>query len=344
MLRAYVVQAPGLHGLCEVEVPKPDYGEVLVAPAAVGLCGSDLELLDGRRPAQYVRYPIVPGHEWSGYVVSSGPDVSGLPPGTGVVAEGIRACGHCARCAEGRNNLCVSQYAETGFTHAGALADRVVVPARLVHALPPDRPIAVAALLEPAACVAGGLLELGIPRPGARIAVIGDGPLGLLALSLLRLSTPRELLLVGAQPHRTAFGSQMGATATVLAGEDLADLRGGFDLVVECTDSPSGAALALDLARRAGSVLLAGITGALDPTLRSDAISLGSLRVHGVFGAPRVAWRWLLELYGAGMFDPAALITHRFGLDRTAEAFAVLGRPAAGALKVLVEPCPVPPG
>lgn len=345
-MRAYIVDGPGRHGLCEVDEPKPDYGEVLIAPAVVGICGSDLELIDGRRPARYMRYPAIPGHEWAGYVVSFGRDVSGLTPGVAVVAEGIRACGRCARCAEGRNNLCVRQYAETGFTHPGALADRLVVPAYLVHPLPQDRSISVAAMLEPAACVAGGLLEVGIPRLGSRIAVVGDGPVGLLAVSLLRLTSPSELLLVGAKSHRIALGPEMGASATLLSQgispADLDELRGSFDFVVECTDSTAGATMALELARRAGTILLIGISGSGTLAIDPDAISLGSLRIQGVFGATREAWQWLLSLFAAGLFDPAPLITHRFDLDHVADAFALLGDPGSGAVKVVVEPGATP--
>jgi threonine dehydrogenase-like Zn-dependent dehydrogenase len=340
-MRAFLVEGPGQCGLVEVEEPRPGYGELLIAPAVVGLCGSDLELLTGRRPPPYVRYPAIPGHEWAGYVLGSGPGVLGFPPGTAVVAEGIRSCGRCARCAEGRNNLCAGPYAETGFTHPGALAERLVVPANLVHPLPADRSIAAAGLLEPAACVATGLLDVGIPRAGSRLAVVGDGPLGLLACALLRLTSPRELLLFGVRPARLAFGDRMGATATMqtppLDHPERIALRGGFDVVVECTDSPAGAAFAVELARRAGSVVLIGISGAHALTLDPDAISLGSLRIQGVFGASRAAWRWLLELYGAGQFVPEALITHRFGLDQVTDAFSVLSNLDTGALKVVVE-------
>src|SRR5687768_1901092 len=209
--------------------------------------------------------------------LSSGPGVFGFPPGTAVIAEGIRCCGRCARCAEGRNNLCAGPYAETGFTHPGALAERLVVPAHLVHPLPADQPIAAAGLLEPAACVATGVLDVGIPRAGSRLAVVGDGPLGLLACVLLRLTSPRELLLFGMRPARLAFGERTGATAAMPTPPpdhpDRIALRGGFDLVVECTDSPAGAAFALELARRAGSVVLAGISGADDLSIDPDAIS-----------------------------------------------------------------------
>ncbi|HXQ55335.1 MAG TPA: alcohol dehydrogenase catalytic domain-containing protein, partial [Actinomycetes bacterium] len=177
----------------QVPEPLPGPGEVLVEVAAAGICGSDLEVLDGRRPAAYVDYPVVPGHEWAGRVLAAGPGVKDVGPGDPVVAEGLRACGVCDRCAEGRTNICTAAYAETGFTHPGALAERLVVPAGLLHRLPANRPVEPAALLEPAACVASGLLEAGMPLPGSRVAVVGDGPLGLLALLLLRTTTPAEL-------------------------------------------------------------------------------------------------------------------------------------------------------
>ncbi|HVQ90508.1 MAG TPA: alcohol dehydrogenase catalytic domain-containing protein [Mycobacteriales bacterium] len=361
-MRAYLVTAPHRGSLTELATPEPGPGEVLVAPAAVGICGSDIELRDGRRPAGYVRYPVVPGHEWAGHVVAVGAGVSrlaglaGLEPGVPVVAEGVRTCGTCARCAEGRNNLCTGPYAETGFTHPGALAERLVVPATLLHPLPADRPIAAAALIEPAACVATGLLEVGYPAPGSRVAVVGDGPLGLLAVALLRLASTRELVLFGSRPERSAYARQLGATDVVLRAEPHPGRPGGtgpprlggtgppggpgggFDLVLEATNSAAGAATALGLARRAGTVVLLGISGAAGPTLYPDVITLNHLRVQGVFAASRVAWRWLVSLYTAGLFDAADMITHRFGLHQVDEAFAVLADRSAGALKVVVEP------
>src|SRR4029453_7120524 len=204
-MRALVVDRPGVAAVRQVREPVPGPGEVLVEVAAAGICGSDLELLDGRRPAAYVRYPVQPGHEWAGRVLAAGPGVDGVGPGDPVVAEGLRSCGVCDRCAEGRTNICAAAYAETGFTLPGALAERLVVPARLLHRLPADRPVEPAALLEPAARAASGPLDAGLPLPGSRIAVVGDGPLGLLALLLLDTTAPPALVLGGGRPARAAF-------------------------------------------------------------------------------------------------------------------------------------------
>ena len=95
-----------------------------------------MELLEGTRAPEYVRYPVVPGHEWAGTVAALGSGVESVRAGDVVVAEGIRPCGLCDRCREGHTNLCEADYEETGFTHPGGFAEYVVVPAALAHVLP----------------------------------------------------------------------------------------------------------------------------------------------------------------------------------------------------------------
>src|SRR4029453_15467430 len=114
LVRALVVRGPGAAAPAELPEPVPGPGEVLVEVVAAGICGSDLELLDGRRPAAYVRYPVVPGHEWAGRVLAAGPGRRAPPPGRPAGPRGPRGLGVCDRCAEGRTHLCAAGYAETG--------------------------------------------------------------------------------------------------------------------------------------------------------------------------------------------------------------------------------------
>jgi 2-desacetyl-2-hydroxyethyl bacteriochlorophyllide A dehydrogenase len=330
-----VVERPGAAAVQRVATPEPGRGEVLVRVGAAGICGSDVEVLEGRRPAPYVRYPIIPGHEWAGTVEAVGPGVDDLGQGAAVVAEGFRACGDCARCREGRTNLCTAEYAETGFTHAGAFAEYVCVPARLVHRLPPGSDLAAAAVLEPAACVAQGLLEVDL-RPGMTAAVVGSGTLGLLAVALLARVSPTRLALVGTRPPRLELGRAMGATETwnVRQGQRP---EPGFDLVFEATGTIEGARSAVELARRGGTVVLEGISGHL-AGLDADAIVLGHLRVQGVFGASRTAWHWVTELFAAGLLDTGPLVSHSFPLEEHGAAFAALADRSGDALKVQLTP------
>jgi 2-desacetyl-2-hydroxyethyl bacteriochlorophyllide A dehydrogenase len=334
-MRAVVVERPGAAALRRVPRPDPGRGEVLVRVGAAGICGSDVEVLEGRRPARFVRYPIIPGHEWAGTVAAVGPGVENVDEGDAVVAEGFRACGDCPRCREGRTNLCIADYAETGFTHAGAFADFLCVPAHLVHRLPPGTDVTAAALLEPAACVAQGLLEVDL-RPGAAVAVVGAGTLGLLAVALLARYGPARLALVGTRPARLELGSTMGATETwnVRRG---AHPEPGFDFVFEATGTVDGARSAVELARRGGTVVLEGISG--EPGgIDADAVVLGHLRVQGVFGASRNAWRWVTELFAERLLDTEPLVHHWFPLEEHAAAFAALTDRAGNALKVQLRP------
>jgi L-iditol 2-dehydrogenase len=334
-MRALVVERPGAAALQRVPRPVPGPGEVLVRVGAVGICGSDVEVLEGRRPARYVRYPIIPGHEWAGTVEAVGPGVDDIDEGATVVAEGFRACGDCARCREGRTNLCSADYAETGFTHAGAFADFLCVPAQLVHRLPPGTDLNAAAVLEPAACVAQGLLEVDLV-PGMTAAVVGAGTLGLLAVALLSRTSPSRLALVGTRPPRLALGRELGASETWNVREDQVP-EAGFDLVFEAAGTVEGARTAIALARRGGTVVLEGISGESNG-IDADAVVLGHLRVQGVFGASRNAWRWVTELFAAGLLDTQPLVSHSFPLEEHVAAFAALTDRGGSALKVQLTP------
>jgi L-iditol 2-dehydrogenase len=334
-MRALVVQRPGTAALQNVPRPDPGPGEVLVRVGAAGICGSDVEVLEGRRPAPYVRYPIIPGHEWAGTVEAVGSDVGGIDEGATVVAEGFRACGDCARCREGRTNLCTADYAETGFTHAGAFADFLSVPAQLVHQLPAGTDLKAAAVLEPAACVAQGLLDVDLV-PGMTVAVVGAGTLGLLAVALLSRITPSRLALVGTRAPRLALGRELGASETWNVREGQVP-EPGFDLVFEAAGTVEGARTAIGLARRGGTVVLEGISGQSNG-VDADAVVLGHLRLQGIFGASRNAWRWVTELFAAGLLDTAPLVSHSFPLEEHGAAFATLTDRGGNALKVQLTP------
>jgi L-iditol 2-dehydrogenase len=334
-MRALVVERPGAASVRRVPRPTPGPGEVLVRVGAAGICGSDVEVLEGRRPAPYVRYPIIPGHEWAGTVEAVGPGVEHIQEGAVVVAEGFRACGDCARCREGCTNLCSAQYSETGFTHAGAFADFLTVPALLVHTLPAGTDLDAAAVLEPAACVAQGLLEVDL-RPGITVAVVGAGTVGLLAVALLNRISPSRLALVGTRARRLALGRDLGADE-ILNGRDGRLPGPEFDLVFEAAGTPDGARTAIALARRGGTVVLEGISGRANG-IDADAVVLGHLRVQGIFGASRNAWRWVTELFAAGLLDTQPLVSHSFPLEEHAAAFAALADRNGDALKVHLSP------
>ena len=334
--RSLTVERPGSHRLDEGPPPEPGPGEVRVRVAAAGICLSDRELYEGHRAPGYVRYPIVPGHEWSGTVDALGAGVDPALLGRPCVAEGFRACGHCERCRYGDTSLCTAGYAETGFTEPGAFADHVLVPARLLHPLPDGVDLRAAALLEPAAVVAAAV-RAGLPRPGERIAVVGAGTLGLLAVQWLAASSPAELAVVDPRTDRAAQAAAFGAGRAFTPAE--ADgLSGRFDLVVETAGAPTTAASSCLLARRGGRVVLTGMFTAGAAGIDPVHLSVSQLEIRSVFGASSAAWSDAVRALSLGLLDPAPLITHEFPLDRFGEALALVGGGAPDTGKVLLRP------
>jgi 2-desacetyl-2-hydroxyethyl bacteriochlorophyllide A dehydrogenase len=334
--RAITVERPGKHTLTSGPLPEPGPGEVRVQVAAAGICMSDREVYDGRRDPGYVRYPVVPGHEWSGVVDALGAGVDPALLGRRTVAEGFRSCGSCERCRSGETSLCTSGYDETGFTRPGAFADHVVVPARLLHPLSDDADLRAAALLEPAAVVAAAV-RAGAPEPGERVAVVGAGTLGLLAVQLLSALSPGELTAIDPRSERAGRALSFGASEA-RTPEEATEVNGRYDLVVETAGAPSTAADACLLARRGGRVVLTGMFAPGAVGIDPVHLSLSQLTVRSVFGASSAAWSYAVRAFTAGLLDPAALITHEFPLDRFAEAVALVGGGDPGTGKVLLRP------
>lgn len=330
-----VIDRPGSFRIATHHPRPPGPGEALVRVHAVGVCGSDREILQGTRPDGYVRYPIVPGHEWSGTVEAVGAGVPANLIGAKVVGEGFRNCQRCARCHAGETSLCTAGYDETGFTAPGAMATTLTLPARLLHRLADDADLTAAALLEPAACAAAAALRAGV-IPGDRVAVVGTGALGLLAAQLLSASSPCALTVIGRFPEYAERASEFGATDYRLS--ESPPRAGEFDVVVEAAGAPDSARVAASLPRRGGRLVLTGIPAAgaagLDPT----ELVVRQIQVHTVFGATPAAWSHAVRAFTAGLLNPLPLATHRIPLSRFAEAMDLVaaGRPGAG--KVLILP------
>ncbi len=342
-MKAIVIDGPNQARLAEVAIPTPGPEEVLIQSRAVGICGSDVELYKGIRPAGFYRYPLVPGHEWSGAVAALGERVRGLSVGDRIVVEGILSCGTCRNCRTGLTNLCEAGYDEIGFTRPGGLAEYVAVPARQVHTLPGNASFQEAALLEPAAVVTQAFLRAR-PRAAETVVVIGDGTIGLLAVQIARLFSPAILVLVGSHDERLDMGQRLGATHTINSKRDdpeqlihaLTQGRGA-DLVFEGGSRAVGVELSIRLARRGGTVVLEGIAGAgAHLSLESDIFVLKHLAVLGIFGASSAAWTYAVQLFETGLLHLAPLITHRFALPDYQAALDTVIAHRTEALKVLL--------
>jgi L-iditol 2-dehydrogenase len=332
--RALVVDEPHRIALVERDELRPAADEVVIRPAACGLCGTDLELLRGLVDPAFVVYPLTLGHEWSGVVERVGERVERIAPGDRVVAECIVPCGHCSRCRAGATNTCET-YDELGFTREGGASDQVLVPARLVHRLEPEVSLVDAALTEPTSVVMRGY-ERATPEPGERLLVIGDGTIALLAAHLATLWSPAEIVVRGLRPAQAELALAAGATSFTVEDDD--SLTGAFDLVVEAAGATRAMARAIESARRGGRVLLLG----LPPTgqsleLPADLLVNNDLSVTASFGYTSAAWARVVSFLNTGQITPGRIVTHRFPLDRFTEALAALEGGEGPRGKVMLE-------
>ena len=342
-MKAVTIENP--HDAFYGEQPEPRAGEgqVLVRVAAVGICLSDVEILEGTRPGPYVKYPITPGHEWCGTVVEVGPGVRELKVGERVAVEGHNFCRTCFWCLRGETNLCAT-YNEFGFTLPGGYAEYVAVRADLAHPFAGHLPFDVAALTEPAACAGHGILRANV-QPGDTVAVVGPGTIGLLGVGWARLFNPRHIVAVGVDRVNEHLAQAMGATHYLTAQDNPVEFvreltaGRGADVVFEAAGSEAAIPLALSLARRGGTVVFAGIVGGgRTLSLESDSFCLNDLRVHGVFAYPSSIFVKTLQLVEAGLLDVRPLITHTFPLAEFRRAFELLKSRREPVVKILLKP------
>jgi (R,R)-butanediol dehydrogenase/meso-butanediol dehydrogenase/diacetyl reductase len=252
----------------------PGPGEVILRVRACAICGTDVsEFLHGplmvplatRHPASGHVGPTILGHEFVGQVVAAG-EGSELGEGTRVVPGAGYWCGVCRWCLERRPNLCASYYVFGLHAHGG-LASYARVPAKMCHAVPDGCPDEWAAMAQPCAIALHATRRSGA-RPGDTVVLIGVGGIGSFLLAALRALGIETIIALDVAQERLSTASRLGATRTLLAGEDAQEssstIRGwtagqGADVVIEASGAPLATQLALSCARRGGSVLQVGL-------------------------------------------------------------------------------------
>jgi alcohol dehydrogenase len=306
-------------GLAEVAVPVPRPGEALVKVRMAGICNTDLEITRG-----YMGFRGILGHEFVGTVEDS-PDSGQV--GTRVVGEINAGCGTCSACREGLERHCADRTVMGILGRDGALAEYLRLPARNLVPVPDGVPDAKAVFTEPLAAALEILEQVKI-RPADRVAIIGDGKLGLLICTVLRL-TGCDLHLVGKHPEKTALAARLGVRVVSL--DSFSPGRDRFDVVVEASGNRTGWDLAVKSVKPRGTLVLKStFHGSMDfnpaPLVIDEVTVVGSR--CGQF-APA------LRLMDQGLVDPTPLISEIFPFARTEEAFARCRE--GNALKVLVE-------
>ena len=347
-MKALTLERPGALRLAEVPRAECGAGEVLIKISACGICTSDLEAIDGLRPATHITYPVVLGHEFSGVIEAVGEGVSTAQPGDRVTVKALPHCGVCRYCRRGETNLCLTYRwapSEMGFNRDGGFSEYVVAAESHVFKIPDGVSLELGALTEPGACVWTGV-ELTAPAPGDTVAVIGPGPIGLLAVSFYKAFGCSQIVVIGTRDERNELAGLVGATGAVnIRREDpLKHLQAlnngeGPDIVFEAAGRPDAVKLALDGVRFAGRVALAGVAGGGQTMqLECDHFVFRAAQVFGVYGATANGFNKSLEMLERNKNALTQLITHEFALDDYAEAFETVRQRRDGVCKALVKP------
>jgi threonine 3-dehydrogenase len=335
-MRALVKVRPGRgFEIKRVPVPTPGRDDVLVEVAAGGICGTDLHIYRWDPwAASRIRTPRVIGHEFCGTVVAVGAAVMELALGDRVAGESHIVCGWCPRCRHGEAHIC-ERLEIVGIDRDGAFADYVVVPAKSVWRLDPAIPNEIGAVMDPLGNAVHTALATDVTTH--TVAVIGCGPIGLMAIPVCRMAGAAKVIATDVRPNRLELAARMGADVALDAGEEnvvdgikaLTDGQGA-DIVLEMSGHPYGIRDALRAVRSGGWVGMLGLPSAPMEIDLANHVIFKAVRVQGIFGRRLwQTWEQMTTLLRRGL-DITPAITHRLPLDRFDEAFRLLESGDAG--------------
>jgi (R,R)-butanediol dehydrogenase/meso-butanediol dehydrogenase/diacetyl reductase len=328
-----------------VDVPEPQCGpdQIKVKVAYCGICGSDIEVLEGRfnpggRPqaAQGPPKPRIMGHEVSGTIIEIGKDCKhGYRVGQRVACNFLSFCGACYYCRNKMEHFCTSPSGGTG-----GFAEYALYKENMVYALPEDVPLDIGALLEPVS-VAVHTIDLANVHPGTTVAISGAGPIGLLSLELAVKAGAARVMVSEPVAEKRQLALKLGADVVVdpfnenleEAGKKLTDGR-GFDSVIEASGSVKAAKQAVFLADRAGTIIWAAVyPGDVEIGVPPFYMYQNELRIQSVKISP-YSFPRSLNLLPKLNLKP--IITHIVPLAEVDNGFKI--HHERKAVKILIQP------
>jgi L-iditol 2-dehydrogenase len=329
--------------IADVAKPTPLPDEVLIQVAACGICGSDVHGYDGSSGRRIP--PIVMGHEAAGRIAAVGNSVAGLAEGDRVTFDSTIYCGACPHCLRGNINLCdnrqVLGVSCGDYRRAGAFAEYVAVPARIVHRLPDQLSFTEAAMLE-AVAVALHSVAVTQMHPGDNALVVGAGMIGLLILQSLRATGCSPIFVTDLDDSRLKMAKELGATEILNSKTDLVtqvmNLTGGagVDVVLEAVGRTETVTASIDCVRKGGTVTL---VGNISPqvTLPLQKVVSRQIRLQGSC-ASSGEYPKAIELLASGAINVTPLITAVAPLDDGPSWFERLHSGEPNLLKVVLTP------
>jgi L-iditol 2-dehydrogenase len=333
--------------VADLPTPVPGPGEVLIRVAACGICGSDVHGYDGASGRRIP--PIVMGHEAAGIVAAVGEGAASYRVGDRVTFDSTVYCGDCEFCRSGEVNLCehrqVVGVSCGDYRRAGAFAEYVTVPERILYRLPDKLSFSDAAMLE-AVSVAIHAVRVAEVAGGESALVIGAGMIGLLILQAARASGCSRIFVADVDPTRLELARSLGADAVIESAggsgqslisrvQQLTSGR-GVDIVFEAVGRPETVAGAIDCTRKGGTVALVGNISA-EVSIPLQKVVTRQIRLQGSCasaGEYPQAMDWMAD----GKIKVAPLISAVAPLEEGPSWFARLYAREPNLMKVVLDP------
>jgi len=338
----------------EPEWPEPRslrLGEVRVATAWSGICGTDIEdLRNGAvipiaepHPESGRKAPLVIGHEYSGVVVDVAPDVKNIRPGDRVSMECIRHCGHCEWCQRGEFASCLYQVS-IGQHDDGGMAEYFNIPAYDCIKLPESLPLDIASTAEPLAVMVRAV-QKGRVSPGDVVTVVGAGAIGLFGVAMARVAGASSIISITHGGHRAKVASQMGATHVLNSKnsdwkEEFFEITEGVgsDVVLDCGGNIQAIRQAVELSKRHGRTVITTVVNE-DVHLNALDIMYNEKEIIGsVAHQYDREFKWAVQYLADGRVDPTPMITSRVYIEDAVEEGFEKAVKDRDEIKILVTP------
>jgi threonine 3-dehydrogenase len=342
-MRAAMMTAPKSGSLEVTDVPVPEVGprDVLIRVKMASICGTDLHIYKWDPfVASRLSTPLTLGHEFCGVVEKVGDKVKGTKPGEYVSAEGHFFCDRCVQCRRDQRHIC-QNLKVLGVDVNGAFAEEVVIPVQNVVKNDADLKEEYASIQDPLGNAVHTVFEGDCS--GLNVAVIGAGPIGLMATAVLRkIGASKVFVIEGKNSYRLEIAKKLGADHALLAGPKAeqtvldATESVGVDEVLEMSGNENGLRSALRIVRAGGGIELLGLYPAEIPVDMSNGVVLKGITLRGIHGRKIFdTWHKMAGLLRSGLnLDP--VITHRFKLEEVHKGFEAMesGQCAKVVLKV----------
>ena len=350
MMKAMVLTEPGKFEVKDVPVPKPGREEVLCKIGGVAICGSDPEIFRGDIAGTWPpAYPFIAGHEWAGSVAALGEGVTEFKIGDRVAGEAHKGCGHCRNCLEGHYTICLNYgKPESGQRHYGFITDGAYCQYQVFHIktltpLPDNVSFKEGAMADTAGVALHGI-ELSQIQSGSTVAIIGPGPIGMMAMKITRALGATRIIVIG-RGTRLQSAIELGCDDAVDFTkydpvEKVLELTDGLgvDVCYECSGAKGTVCQGIRMSRRGGKVVMLGVaTDEIMEEIPFKFTTANEISILGSKANPNTG-RKVVELVSRKNISVKELVTHTFSIENMEDAIDTYINRKDNVMKVVIYP------